>query len=58
MLKKITYLIEITETKGTLGGRPRIDGTRLSLELLAKRGIKRFLREYPYVKFYCSKGNC
>jgi len=50
--KNKRYLIEVQETVGTLGGRPRIADTRLSLELFAKKGIRQFIKDYPYVKIF------
>ena len=50
--KEKRYLIEVQETTGTLDGRPRVAGTRLSLELFAKKGIRQFIKDYPYVKIF------
>ena len=43
----------IVSTKGTLGGKRRIDGTRISVDLvytyLKDNKLKQFHRDYPHI---------
>jgi hypothetical protein len=41
------YIVIVEETKDTLGGKPRIAGTRLGLDLLYQWGLKKFKKMYP-----------
>ena len=46
-------MVAIVSTKGTLGGKRRIDGTRISVDLvytyLKDNKLKQFHRDYPHI---------
>ena len=46
-------MVAIVSTKGTLGGKRRIDGTRISVDLvymyLKDKKLKQFRRDYPHI---------
>ena len=44
------YTVEVWEDKDRMGGMPCLYGTRLLLETLGYKGLRKFKKDYPATK--------